>query len=447
MDFLPQEIIRRKRDGLELSDAEISFFVQGISNNSISEGQIGAFAMATYFQDMSMKERTALTKGMRDSGSVLNWQSLNLNGPVVDKHSTGGVGDMVSLTLGPIVAACGGYVPMITGRGLGHTGGTLDKFDAIPGYTTVPSNQLFRDTVKEVGVAIIGQTGDLAPADKRFYGIRDVTSTVESVPLITASILAKKLAAGLDALVMDVKTGSGAFMQQFSQAQELAHSIVNVANNAQVKTSALITDMDQLLATSAGNAVEMVDAVKYLRNELNNPRLHEVTVALCAEMLTISGLAGSNQEARAKVNRVIENGAAAEKFAKMVAMLGGPTDFVEHYQRYLPQAKIVRPLFANHTGIIANIDTRQVGLSVVELGGGRRRADDKIDYAVGLSQVAILGQQVDPKTPIAMIHASSEEDFSHACMMLNDAIDVGEQPPHINNEVLDTIRFDDLIKS
>mgnify|MGYP000138541139 FL=1 len=442
MDFLPQEIIRRKRDGLELSDAEIAFFVQGITSETISEGQIGAFAMATYFQNMSMKERTALTKGMRDSGTVLDWQSLNLNGPVVDKHSTGGVGDMVSLTLGPIVAACGGYVPMITGRGLGHTGGTLDKFDAIPGYTTVPDNELFRKTVKEIGVAIIGQTGDLAPADKRFYGIRDVTSTVESVPLITASILAKKLAAGLDALVMDVKTGSGAFMQELSQAQELAQSIVHVANNAQVKTSALITDMDQLLAASAGNAVEMVDAVKYLRGELNNPRLHEVTVALCAEMLTLSGLAASNKEAREKVNQVIANGAAAEKFGKMVAMLGGPIDFVENYQTHLPQATIVRPVFAKNSGIITHIDTRQVGLSVVELGGGRRRADDKIDYSVGLSEVGILGQHVDAQTPIATIHAKSEQDFAHASEMLHAAISVGEQQPKINNEVLDTIRYD-----
>lgn len=442
MDFLPQEIIRRKRDGLELSDAEIAFFVQGITSETISEGQIGAFAMATYFQNMSMKERTALTKGMRDSGTVLDWQSLNLNGPVVDKHSTGGVGDMVSLTLGPIVAACGGYVPMITGRGLGHTGGTLDKFDAIPGYTTVPDNELFRKTVKEIGVAIIGQTGDLAPADKRFYGIRDVTSTVESVPLITASILAKKLAAGLDALVMDVKTGSGAFMQELSQAQELAQSIVHVANNAQVKTSALITDMDQLLAASAGNAVEMVDAVKYLRGELNNPRLHEVTVALCAEMLTLSGLAASNKEAREKVNQVIANGAAAEKFGKMVAMLGGPIDFVENYQTHLPQATIVRPVFAKNSGIITHIDTRQVGLSVVELGGGRRRADDEIDYSVGLSEVGILGQHVDAQTPIATIHAKSEQDFAHASEMLHAAISVGEQQPKINNEVLDTIRYD-----
>ncbi|MDP2561804.1 thymidine phosphorylase [Psychrobium sp. 1_MG-2023] len=442
MEFLPQEIIRRKRNGQELTEQEIAFFVDGITNDSISEGQIGAFAMATYFQNMTMNERIALTKGMRDSGTVLNWQSLNLNGPVVDKHSTGGVGDMVSLTLGPIVAACGGYVPMITGRGLGHTGGTLDKFDSIPGYTTVPSNQLFRDTVKELGVAIIGQTGDLAPADKRFYGIRDVTSTVESVPLITASILAKKLAAGLDALVMDVKTGNGAFMSELPQAQELAHSIVHVANGAGVKTSALITDMDQLLAASAGNAVEMVDAVKYLRNELDNPRLHEVTVALAAEMLTITGLADNEMHAREKVNQVLVNGQAAELFGKMVAKLGGPTDFVENYQHYLPNAKIVRPVYATESGIITQINTRNVGLSVVELGGGRRRADDKINYAVGLSDVLTLGSQVDLQTPVATIHADSEDDFARANEMLQQAISIGLDMPSMNDEVLDIIRED-----
>ena len=440
MDFLPQEIIRRKRNGQELSADEISFFVKGITDSSISEGQIGAFAMATYFQNMTMNERIALTKGMRDSGEVLNWQSLHLPGPIVDKHSTGGVGDLVSLMLGPIVAACGGFVPMITGRGLGHTGGTLDKFDAIPGYTTVPSNQLFRDTVKDVGVAIIGQTGDLAPADKRLYGIRDVTSTVESVPLITASILAKKLAAGLDALVMDVKTGNGAFMSELSQAQELAHSIVDVANGAGVKTSAIITDMNQLLAASAGNAVEMVDAVKYLRNELDNPRLHQVTVALAAEMLTISGLAANDEIARIKVNQVISNGQAAEIFGKMVAKLGGPVDFVDNYQTYLPQANIVRPIFADIRGYLQHIDTRQIGMSVVELGGGRRRADDKIDYSVGLSQVATLGQALDQHTPLAIVHAATEDDFNRARAMINAAVVIGSDIPNVQSTVLDTIR-------
>ena len=326
--FLPQEIIRKKRDGFVLTDSEIQFFVQGITQNTITEGQIAALAMAVFFQGMTMPERIALTCAMRDSGSVLDWHELELPGPVLDKHSTGGVGDVVSLMLGPMVAACGGYVPMISGRGLGHTGGTLDKFDAIPGYQTSPLNAIFKKVVKEVGVAIIGQTSDLAPADKRFYATRDVTATVESIPLITASILSKKLAAGLEALVMDVKVGSGAFMPTYEQSEELAKSIVAVANGAGCRTTALLTDMNQVLASSAGNAVEVREAVRYLTGAYRHPRLHEVTMALCTEMLLSGGLAANEQEARTKLQQVLDNGKAAETFARMVAALGGPADFV-----------------------------------------------------------------------------------------------------------------------
>lgn len=262
--FLPQEIIRKKRDGLALSEEEIRFFINGVRDNTVSEGQIAALAMTIYFHDMSLPERVALTMAMRDSGSVLNWKALNLNGPVVDKHSTGGVGDVTSLMLGPMVAACGGFVPMISGRGLGHTGGTLDKLEAIPGFDIFPQDDRFRQIIKDVGVAIIGQTSSLAPADKRFYATRDITATVDSIPLITASILAKKLAEGLDALVMDVKVGSGAFMPTFEQSEALAQAIVGVANGAGCKTTALLTDMNQVLASSAGNALEVREAVQFL---------------------------------------------------------------------------------------------------------------------------------------------------------------------------------------
>ena len=262
--FLAQEIIRLKRDGNVLSQAQIKQFVQGISNNSISNEQVAAFAMATYFNGMNIDERVALTTAMRDSGDVLNWQALSLNGPIVDKHSTGGVGDLVSLVLGPIVAACGGYVPMISGRGLGHTGGTLDKLDAISGYQTQVSTDKFRQVVQDVGVAIIGQSANLVPADKRMYAMRDVTATVESLDLITASILSKKLASGLDALVMDVKAGSGAVMSTYEDSVKLAKSIVEVGNGAGVKTSCLITDMSQVLADSAGNALEIRETIDFL---------------------------------------------------------------------------------------------------------------------------------------------------------------------------------------
>ena len=294
--FLAQEIIRKKRDGHALSDEEIRFFINGIRDNTISEGQIAALAMTIFFHDMSMPERVSLTMAMRDSGTVLDWKSLNLNGPIVDKHSTGGVGDVTSLMLGPMVAACGGYIPMISGRGLGHTGGTLDKLEAIPGFDIFPDDNRFREIIKDVGVAIIGQTSSLAPADKRFYATRDITATVDSIPLITASILAKKLAEGLDALVMDVKVGSGAFMPTYELSAQLAEAIVGVANGAGVRTTALLTDMNQVLASSAGNAVEVREAVQFLTGVYRNPRLFDVTMALCVEMLISGKLAKDDAE-------------------------------------------------------------------------------------------------------------------------------------------------------
>jgi len=445
MTLFPQEIIRKKRDGKILTKQEIDFFIQGITANSISEGQIAAFAMAVYFQDMNIDERVLLATAMRDSGSVLDWSSLNLNGPIVDKHSTGGVGDVTSLMLGPMVAACGGYVPMISGRGLGHTGGTLDKLDAIPGYKTTPdSADHFRKIVKQVGVAIIGQTGDLAPADKRFYATRDITATVESIPLITASILSKKLAAGLDALVMDVKAGSGAFMPTYEQSQALAKSIVGVANGAGCKTAALITNMDQVLASSAGNAVEVREAVGFLTGDYVNPRLHEVTMALCAEMLQLSGLAENEKEAREKLQAVLDNGKAAEVFGKMVCALGGPADFVENVDNYLQKSVIVRPVYAQHSGIVQTMDTRELGMAVVGMGGGRRKASDPIDYAVGLSDIVSLGDKISPEKPLAMIHAQTEKQFSEAERAIQRSIICGAESLQAQTQVYGHIRLQDI---
>lgn len=420
--LLAQEVIRSKRDGKVLSKEEIDFFIQGIADNSVSEGQIAALAMAVYFQDMTMDERVLLASAMRDSGSVLDWRSLKLNGPVLDKHSTGGVGDVVSLMLGPMVAACGGYVPMISGRGLGHTGGTLDKFDAIPGYQTAPDNELFRKVVKEIGVAIIGQTGDLAPADKRFYATRDITATVESISLITASILSKKLAAGLDCLVMDVKAGSGAFMPTYAESEALAKSIVYVANGAGCNTTALLTNMDQVLASSAGNAVEVREAVNYLSGNYINPRLHEVTMALCAEMLVLGGLAEDITHARQQLQTVLDNGKAAEVFAKMVTALGGPADFVENYDHYLVKSDIIRPVYALNPGIVQTMDTRAIGMAVVSMGGGRRRASDSIDFAVGFNEFISLGEEASSERPLAMVHARTEKQFAEVEKTLQQAI-------------------------
>ncbi|MGL5524322.1 MAG: thymidine phosphorylase [Aeromonas veronii] len=442
--FLPQEIIRKKRNGEALSTQEIQFFVQGITNNTIGEGQIAALAMAVYFKDMTMDERVALTCAMRDSGMVLTWDHLNLGGPIVDKHSTGGVGDVVSLMLGPMVAACGGFVPMISGRGLGHTGGTLDKLDAIPGYQTSVDNDRFLKVVKEAGVAIIGQTGDLAPADKRIYAVRDITATVESIAMITGSILSKKLASGLEALVMDVKVGSGAFMPTFEASEELAKSIVAVANGAGCRTSALLTDMNQVLASSAGNAVEVREAVRYLTGEYRNPRIHEVTMALCAEMLISAGLASDERDARTKLQAVLDNGKAAEIFGRMVTGLGGPADFMERYDAYLPNAAIVRPVFAANSGFVTAMDTRELGLAVVAMGGGRRAAGDKLDYAVGLTDFIRLGQSVDADKPIAMIHAQTEEQYAQAASMVQAAVRIGGERPEALPEVYRRITLADL---
>ncbi|CNH16714.1 thymidine phosphorylase [Yersinia kristensenii] len=427
--FLAQEIIRKKRDGQTLSEEEIRFFINGIRDNVVSEGQIAALAMTIYFHDMSMPERVALTMAMRDSGTVLNWKSLNLNGPIVDKHSTGGVGDVTSLMLGPMVAACGGYVPMISGRGLGHTGGTLDKLEAIPGFDIFPDDSAFRKIIQDVGVAIIGQTSSLAPADKRFYATRDITATVDSIPLITASILAKKLAEGLDALVMDVKVGSGAFMPTYQLSEDLAKAIVGVANGAGCKTTALLTDMNQVLASSAGNAVEVREAVRFLTGEYRNPRLLEVTMALCVEMLLSGGLAQDDADARAKLQTVLDNGKAAEIFGRMVAAQKGPSDFVERYDSYLPAAMLSKPVFTEQSGIITAMDTRALGMAVVSLGGGRRRATDPIDYSVGLTDMARLGATVDGQQPLAVIHANNEDDWQQAADAVRAAITLGDKKP------------------
>ena len=433
--FLPQEIIRKKRDGGTLSSEEIQFFVRGIPGGQVSEGQIAALAMAVYFRDMDLDERVAFTLAMRDSGQVLNWQDLHLPGPVLDKHSTGGVGDLVSLLLGPMIAACGGFVPMISGRGLGHTGGTLDKFDSIPGYSTTPEPELLRRVVREVGVAIIGQTAQLAPADKIVYGIRDVTATVESVAMITGSILSKKLAAGLDCLVMDVKQGSGAFMPTPEKSLELAQSIVAVGNGAGMRTSALLTDMNQSLAPCAGNALEMRCAIDYLcatSNASRPARLHEVTMALCAEMLVLGKLASSLAEARIKLQHALDSGAAAERFARMVAALGGPADLLQRPDSYLAKAPLLVAAPALSSGYVNACDCRAVGLTVVGLGGGRRKPLDTINYAVGLTDLVEPGARIEAGQPLAMVHAQDAASAEQAVRELQAAFSIDSSASPIN---------------
>jgi thymidine phosphorylase len=431
MAFLAQEVIRRKRDGRALSAEEIEWLVAGITDGSVSDAQVGALAMAIVINGMERDERVALTGAMTRSGEVLQW---DLDRPVLDKHSTGGVGDKVSLLLAPIVAACGGAVPMISGRGLGHTGGTLDKLDSIPGYDTAPGRERFAAAVRAAGCAIIGQTGDLAPADKRLYAIRDATGTVESIPLIVASILSKKLAAGLDGLVMDVKVGSGAFLPELEQARELAETIVEVAVGNGLPTVAVLTDMDRVLGRTAGNAVEVRESIDHLTGAAaGDDRLMEVTIALCERLLELKGLDADPRAA-------LQSGAAAEHFARMVVELGGPADLLERPDAHLPQAPVTVEAHAERDGVVAAVDVRAVGLAIIDLGGGRRREDDAIDHAVGLTEVAEPGERVGPGgRPVALVHARDEDSAARAAQAVSAAFQVGDRILDPNPAVLEVL--------
>jgi thymidine phosphorylase len=426
---IPQEIIRLKRDGHVLDEQAINGFVSGLVDGNFSDSQVGAMAMAIFQQGMSLDERVNFTKAMMHSGDVLSWQDFD--GPIVDKHSTGGVGDKVSFMLAAIVSACGGYVPMISGRGLGHTGGTSDKLESIAGFNVQPSISEFKRIVKDVGVAIISQTDNLAPADKRLYSIRDVTATVESIPLITASILSKKLAAGLDTLVMDVKVGNGAMMTNLADAKALAESIVNVANGAGVKTQAIITDMNQVLGTSAGNALEMYETAKYLTGKQREPRLHKVVQSLASAMLINTNLASTEKDAHEKIEQVLRSGLAAEVFDRMIAALGGPTNFIEKPWDSMIKANVIVDVKAAQHGYIATMDTRAVGMSVVGLGGGRTAPSQKVDHTVGFDRILPLGVQVNRGEVIARVHAKDEDSANAAVAQFNSALSYTEESPEL----------------
>ncbi len=435
--MLVTDLIRAKRDGGALSAEQIDFLVAGLADSSIPAEQVSALAMAIFFNSMSFEEAGRLTLAMANSGTVLDWSDSDLDGPVVDKHSTGGVGDKVSFLLAPIVAACGGYVPMISGRGLGHTGGTTDKVESIPGYESTPDFATFRRVVKEVGCAVIGQTSDLAPADRRFYAVRDVTGTVESIPLITASILSKKIAAGLGSLVMDVKVGSGAFMETEAKARALASSIIQTAAQAGLPTRALLTDMNEVLGCSAGNALEIAECVRYLRNERRERRLDQVTLALSAEMLVLSGVETERAAALERCEAAVADGRAAERFARMVAEMGGPGDFVERFDQYLPSAAVLRGVHVD--GYLESVDTRAVGNAVIELGGGRREVGQALDLAVGFDNFAAIGDRLDAQRPLAVVHAADENAAERAEAQLRAAVTTAGEPPGARKVVVDIL--------
>ncbi|HEX3977692.1 MAG TPA: thymidine phosphorylase [Solirubrobacteraceae bacterium] len=439
--MLTSELIRRKRDGEELSDGEVAELVTGIADGSVSDAQVGALAMAIFLRGMSASERVALTGAMTRSGDVLEWGDAGLAGPVLDKHSTGGVGDKVSLLLAPIVAACGAAVPMISGRGLGHTGGTLDKLEAIPGYDVAPSSDRLRAAVARVGCAIVGQTARLAPADRRLYAIRDATGTVESIPLIVGSILSKKLAAGLDALVMDVKVGSGAFLPDLESARELARAIVDVARGNGLPTAALLTDMNQVLGRTAGNAVEVRESIDHLTGAARDERRTEVTLALSAELLVLGGVFADVADARGAAERALDGGAAAERFGAMAAELGGPSDLVAAPDRHLRAAPVVREVSLTEAGTVVRVDVRAVGIAVVGLGGGRARETDPVDHSVGFTEVAALGERVGPgERPLAVVHGRDEASTEQAADALRAAFELGDGPERSVPIVMEVLR-------
>jgi len=422
--LLPAEVIRAKRDGGRLDEAQIQAFVQGLVDGGWADAQAAALAMAIVWRGMDAAECVALTRAMTHSGEVLRWDELADRGPVLDKHSTGGVGDKVSLPLAAIVAACGGLVPMVSGRGLGHTGGTLDKLEALPGYRVNPPRAQLLATLRAAGCAIVGAGADLAPADRRLYAIRDVTATVESVPLITASILSKKLAAGLQGLVLDVKFGSGAFMPRLADARALAESLVTVARGAGLAADALLTDMNQVLGHTAGNALEVAESIELLTGRAAEPRLRAVTLALAARLLVLGGLAPDDAAGHALAEQALTSGRAAEQFARMVAGLGGPADVLANAR--LPTAPVVRAVPAPRGGVLAAMDTRALGLAVVTLGGGRRRAGDAVDPRVGFSAVQPLGTTLQAGEPLMAVHAADQASAEAAITAVQAAVSLAE---------------------
>ena len=407
--MIPQEIIRKKRDNQDLSKEDINFFVDGLTNGSFSDAQIAAMSMAIFSNGMTPEETVCLTEAMINSGDTLNWSEIVDSELVCDKHSTGGVGDKTSVILAPILAACGLYVPMISGRGLGHTGGTLDKFDSIPGYNTKPDLETFKKVVKEVGCAIIGQTSNLAPADKKLYSIRDIVGTVESLPLITSSILSKKIASGLSSLVLDVKVGNGSFNSTIDIARDLSNSLVRVAKGAGLNCEAILTDMNQVLGKSAGHTLEILECIKYIKNDFKDHRLEKITNELISSLL-VNIYKISKEEAYNKINTVINNGLAAEKFEMMVAALGGPKNILSSFEKDLINTSVRKDVFCNEEGWIEKIHTRELGLILIELGGGRKQVTDKINYGVGYDNVLNIGDEVNSSTPLLSLYSSKNID-------------------------------------
>lgn len=417
-------LIRAKREGRRLDAAQWQALADGIASGAWSEGQVGAFAMAVAWRGLDATECRDFTFALRDSGRRLDWRDLP--GPVLDKHSTGGVGDCVSLALAPLLAACGAYVPMISGRGLGHTGGTLDKLESLPGYDVNPDPARLARVVREAGCAIVGQSADLVPADRRLYAVRDVTATVDVPELIVASILSKKLAGGAQALVLDIKTGSGAQTPAEADARALAARMQAVAAGSGLQLAAMLSDMGQVLGRTAGNALEVRGVLDLLAGRPRCLRLEALVLAQAARLLHMAGLAESEDAALLRARQALDSGAAAERFARMVAAMGGPVDVFAHA---LPQAPVRRVVTVQGAGVVQAIDVRALGECVVDLGGGRRLPGSAIDPAVGLSEVAERGQRLEAGAALAIVHARTATDAERAAAQVLAAFTLGEAAP------------------
>ena len=434
--MVPQWIIEKKRDGLELDPAEIRDFIHDYTTGAIPDYQMAAMAMAIYFRGMTPVETAALTDAMMHSGAMVDTSSIPL--PKVDKHSTGGIGDKVSLILAPLAAAAGLAVPMISGRGLGITGGTLDKLESIRGFNVNLTEAQFIDTLLKCGVAMIGQTGEIAPADKKLYALRDVTATVPSIPLITASIMCKKMAEGIDSLVLDVKCGSGAFMKTIDDARTLARSMVRVGKAMDKNVVALVDDMNQPLGRTAGNALEVRESIECLRGLHAGEDLMDVTLALTAEMLVMAGKSPDPDAARATLLALIDSGAAFQKFREMAALQGADLAVIDD-PTLLPTAAIQRPYPSPSAGYLSGVDADSIGRAVLVLGGNRRKTDDVIDYAVGTADLAKIGDRVEPGTPLVTLHANSEEALQAALPYIEKAFTFSPTPVSPRPRILERI--------
>ena len=424
----PQDVIRKKRDGISLSREEIDFFIAGVTSGRIADYQVSALLMAIYLNGMNQSEQQALTEAMLNSGNILDFSDIPK--PKADKHSTGGVGDKTSIIIAPLVAACGVCVPMISGRGLGHTGGTLDKLESIPGYRVALSATEFKQVLDNVGYAMAGQTAELAPADKKMYALRDATATVEAIPLIVASIISKKGAAGLDAMIIDVKVGNGAFMREEARAKDLAHALVSTGNSCGIKTRALLTDMNQPLGRAVGNSLEIQECIEILRGEANEAArpVLDLSLELCAQMLMLANVDQNLEAAHARLNDVLASGKALECLRSNIAAQGGDPRVCDAPGSFLPLVSETVKVESPRSGFITRVDTTEIGHAIAAIGGGRVRIEDTVDPTVGFTSELKLGDEVRAGDAIGIVYCADAAAAAGAARRIQASYEIEDAP-------------------